>query len=68
MLIFDYESKKALKASVGKPLQYVETSAFGPEYRADGLLTGCNRPHVTGWKREFFANVQMEAGLIKKVT
>jgi hypothetical protein len=30
-------------------------------------LYGCNRPHLTGHKREFFANVIMKNGLIEKV-
>jgi hypothetical protein len=67
MIVFDYASKKDLKASIGKPLRYIETSFFGPEYRTDGMLTGANRPHITGKGREFFANVTMENGLIKGV-
>lgn len=31
MLVFNYESKKALKESIGKPLRYIETSIFGEE-------------------------------------
>ena len=67
MLVFDYESKKVLKESIGKPLRYIETSLFGPEYRENGVLTGANRPHITGKGREFFANVTMENGVIKSV-
>jgi len=67
MLVFNYESKKALKESIGKPLRYIETSVFGPEYRDNGILTGANRPHITGKGREFFANVTMANGLIKGV-
>jgi hypothetical protein len=67
MLVFNYESKKVLKESIGKPLRYIETSVFGPEYRENGTLTGANRPHITGKGREFFANVIMENGLIKAV-
>lgn len=67
MLVFNYESKKALKESIGKPLRYIETSMFGLEYRDNGVLTGANRPHITGKGREFFANVTMEDGLIKGV-
>ena len=66
-LIVRYPSKKLLKEEVGKPLKYTETSMFGPEYRPDGMLTVCNRPHITGMGREFFANVYMENGIIKKV-
>ena len=67
MLVFNYESKKALKESIGKPLRYIETSVFGPEYRDNGTLTGANRPHITGKGREFFANVTMANGLIVSV-
>jgi hypothetical protein len=67
MLIFDYPSKKELKASIGKPLNFIETSMFGEEYKDNGSLTGCNRPHMTGHKREFFANVQMLDGKISTV-
>ena len=68
MLIFDYPSKKALKECIGQSLKYRETSLFGEEYRRDGMLTGCNRPHITGHKREFFANVVMKDGKIEKVS
>lgn len=67
MLIFDYPSKKELKANIGQPLKFRETSLFGPEYKPTGNLVGCNRPHITGHKREFFANVEMVDGLIRKV-
>ena len=67
MLVFDYPSKKVLKENVGKPLRFLETSVFGPEYRENGVITGANRPHITGQGREFFANVTMENGLIKGV-
>lgn len=66
-LIVRYPSKKLLKEEVGKPLKYTETSLFGPEYRDNGMLTVCNRPHITGMGREFFANVYMKDGLIEKV-
>jgi len=68
MMIFHYASKKELAAAVGQPLRYEETSIFGPEYRRDGVLTGSNRPSITGIKgREFFANVTMRDGVIAKV-
>jgi prepilin-type processing-associated H-X9-DG protein len=67
MLVFNYESKKALKEAIGKPLRYIETSMFGPEYKDNGTLTGANRPHITHKGREFFANVVMADGLIKSV-
>ena len=66
-LVVKYPSKKALKESVGKPLRFIETSLFGPEYRPNGFLTVANRPHLTGLGKEFFANVTMTNGLIEKV-
>ena len=67
MLIFDYATKKELKENIGKILCYRETSLFGAEYELNGTLTGCNRPHITGYKREFFASVVLKDGLITKV-
>jgi hypothetical protein len=64
MLVFKYASKKDLKASIGKPLRYIETSIFGNEYVSTGKLVGANRPHMTGMGREFFAEVTMNDGLI----
>lgn len=67
MLVLDYASKKEMKEQVGEPLRYMETSMFGPEYKADGTFCGCNRPHITGHKREFFAEVTMKDGRIFKI-
>jgi len=66
-LVVKYPSKKVLKESIGKPLRYIETSLFGPEYTGNGMLTVANRPHITGLGREFFAQVWMESGLIVRV-
>ena len=66
-LVVKYPSKKMLKEEVGKPLKYIETSMFGPEYSPNGMLTVANRPHITGLGREFFAQVYMKDGLIEKV-
>lgn len=68
MLIFNYPTKKALKESIGERLAYQETSLFGPEYRDSGVIYGSNRPHLTGHKREFFAQVTMQDGVILKVS
>ena len=67
MLVFNYPTKKVLKEQVGQRLDYIETSIFGEEYKRDGVLTGANRPHITGKGREFFANVTMRDGLIAAV-
>jgi hypothetical protein len=68
MIILNYESKKVLKTKIGQPLRYTETSIFGNEYVETGKLCGCNRPHLTGYKREFFAEVTMRDGKIAKVS
>ena len=68
MLVFDYPTKKELKQKLGEPLRFQETSLFGNEYLPNGTLIGCNRPHITGHKREFFAEVVMKDGLIHKVS
>ena len=67
MLLFVYPSKKDMKAHIGQRLRYEQTSLFGIEYIADGVIVGANRPHMTGMGREFFAEVTMQAGLIKEV-
>ena len=67
MMIVNYDSKKDLKASIGEPLRYSETSLFGPEYTPNGTLTVARRPHLQGGGREFFARVIMKNGLIHKV-
>lgn len=67
MLVIRYESKKKLKECVGKRLKYIETSIMGPEYTDNGTFVACNRPHITGFKREFYAQITMKDGLIEKV-
>ena len=59
-----YKTKKELKAAVGQPLHYEETSMFGEEYRPNGRFC------VVGpspRERKWFAEVPMENGLIKSV-
>ena len=67
MIVFNYPSKKVLKENIGNKLKYIETSVFGPEYLDNGMLTGANRPHITGQGREFYAQVTMKDGLFSKV-
>ena len=68
MIILLYPTKKSLKGAVGQKLKYQETSLFGPEYKSSGNITGCNRPHLTGFSREFFATVNIQDDLITKVS
>ena len=74
MMILNYKSKKQMKESIGKSLDYTETSMFGKEYNSDGTFVGCNRPYSPEYPkfeqrkgREFFASVTMQNGLIKVV-
>lgn len=65
MMGASYRTKKDLKAAIGKPLRYVETSMVGAEYRPDGKFC------VVGpspYERKWYAEVTMENGLIKKVS
>lgn len=64
MMGADYRTKRELKASVGQPLDYIETSWFGSQYKPDGIFPVVGpSPHVRKW----YAEVTMENGLIKKV-
>ncbi len=74
MMIVNYPSKKVLKESIGQPLDYTETSMFGPEFNPNGTFCGSNRPYNHEYpkidqrgKREFFASITMVGGLIRKV-
>lgn len=59
-----YKTKKELKASVGKPLKYVETSIFGAEYRSNGTFCVVGpSPTIRKW----FAQVTMRDDRIAKV-
>ena len=58
-----YTNKKSLRESVGKKLNFAETSVFGPEYRDNGELTVADGSP----KRSWFARVAMSEGKIKKV-
>lgn len=60
-----YKSKKELKAAVGQPLRYEETSFFGPEYRENGTFAVVG-PSPT--ERKWFAQVTMADGKIAKVS
>ena len=64
-----YPSKKNMKENIGQRLSYQETALpmFGPEYRSNGVLTVCNRPHMTGLGREWFGQVTLKDDVIVKV-
>ena len=60
-----YKTKKELKACIGQPLRYIETSMFGAEYEADGTFAVVGPDPYR--KRNWYAKVTMLNGLIKKV-
>ena len=65
MLGASYKTKKELKASIGKPLRFIETSMFESEYKRTGEL------YVVGpspTQRKWYAVVSMLNGLISKVS
>lgn len=61
-----YKTKKDLKAAVGKELNYVETSMFGHEFKADGTFNVVGPCAFT--KRAWYATVTMKDGKIAKVS
>lgn len=67
MMIAYYESKNALKKEIGKPLKYTETTLFGQEYRSNGTFNVCNRPSVTGARKEFFATITIKNDILVAV-
>lgn len=64
MLGASYKTKKDLKASIGQPLRYVETSMFGAEYWDTGKFCVVGPPPTD---RKWFAEVTMREGKIEKV-
>jgi hypothetical protein len=65
MMGANYKTKKELKLAIGKPLDYMETSMFGAEYRDNGTFCVVGpSPNVRKW----FASVTMKDGLIAKVS
>jgi hypothetical protein len=65
MMGANYKTKKELKLAIGEPLDYVETSMFGAEYRDNGTFCVVGpSPSVRKW----FASVTIKDGLIAKVS
>lgn len=65
MMGASYKTKKDLKSAIGQLLRYVETSAFGPEFKENGKFC------VVGpspYERKWFAEVTMQDGKIAKVS
>lgn len=59
------KTKKDLKTQVGQPPRFIETSAFGPEYKGDGCYA------IVGpspYDRRWYAEVTVQGGVIAKVS
>lgn len=69
-IIANYPSKKVMKeTAIGTKFKGWNPSMFSTpdDIPANGKFAVCNRPHLTGHKREFFATVTTVNGLITKV-
>ena len=64
MMAADYKTKKELKAALGQPLRFIETSFFGPEYKENGRFSVVG-PSPT--QRKWYASVTMANGVIAHV-
>lgn len=64
MIVAKYPNKKAIKAAIGKPLHYQETSMFGPEFKPDGDNTFVG---PGAYNRKFYGTVTCSAGVIVRV-
>ena len=64
MIAANYKTKRKLKASIGKTLEYQETSLFGLEFKPNGKFPVVG-PSPT--KREWYAEITMIDGKISKV-
>ena len=65
MIGLDYKTKKELKANIGQPLSYIETSMFGAEYVSNRELTGVG---PSPYNRKWYATVTIEDDKIVKVS
>ena len=65
MGVSGYKFKKDLKASIGKPLRYIETSMFGNEFKPNGKNIVVGPCAYTA--RNWFASVTCKNGIIIKV-
>jgi hypothetical protein len=64
MIAANYKTKKDLKANVGNPLLYTETSFFGPEYKESGHFCVVG---PSSYDRRWYAEVTIKDNLIVKV-
>jgi len=65
LAVYGYKTKKILKESVSKSLNYTETSMFGAEYKSTGTFCVVGPDAV---QRKWFAEITMRDDVIVKVT
>ena len=65
MMGASYKTKKELKESIGEQPLFIETSAFGPEFKGDGHYTVVGPDPFT--KRSWYATVVIKNGRIVQV-
>jgi len=65
MLAALYQTKKELKASIGKRLKYQETSMFGKEFVETGQFAVVGPSPLN---RKWYASVVMKDGVVVKVS
>ena len=67
MSVYGCQTKKELKARVGQDASqlFLETSAFGPEFKGDGRYTVVG---PTPYKRVWYATVTVQGGKVSKVS
>ena len=65
MMGADYATKKVLKESIGKTLDYIDTSMFGNEFKGDGTYAVVGPDPYRN--RKWYAEVTIKEGLISKV-
>lgn len=67
MGIYGYRTKKELKErGIGRVPDFIETSMFGLEYKGDGSYAVVGPDPYT--KRDWYATVTVQGGIIVKVT
>jgi len=62
--IYGFKTKKDLKQAIGRPVQFIETSIFGLEYKGDGQYAVVGpSPNIRKW----YATVTVKNNLITGV-
>jgi hypothetical protein len=66
LIVRGYDTKRDLKASVGKPLEYVKPKRGQTPFRENGVIVVAHVPDMKK-RPKFYATVVMKDGLIAEV-